>query len=109
MGAAAVIHFDTLRFVKKLKAVGVPEQQAEAFAEVQQETLSEYLDNTAATKSDLNAVKTDLTKYIDTVKVDLTKEIHDIKSNLRVLTWMMGFLLATTAPVALKLLAALIH
>lgn len=48
--------FDTLRYANKLKAVGVPEKQAE----VQAETLAEIIDERLATKQDLEALKKEI-------------------------------------------------
>ena len=45
--------FDTLAFAKKLKNAGVPEEQAEAMAEVQADTFRGFLDSSLATKADL--------------------------------------------------------
>ncbi len=47
------ITFDTHKFVKELESAGVPPAQAEAFVRAQQEILSQALDTTLATKSDI--------------------------------------------------------
>lgn len=63
----ATITFDTLRFVEKLKAAGVPEAQAKAEAEALQEALGtagfdvvtkDYLD------ARLEAAKADIIKWV---------------------------------------------
>ncbi len=54
MGGSAV--FDTLAYVKKLRAAGVPEDQAE----VQAEALAEVVDEKLATKDDIRELKRDL-------------------------------------------------
>ena len=46
--------FDSLKFARRLKEAGVPEQQAEAQAEVMAETFGFYVDN-LVTKDYLNA------------------------------------------------------
>ncbi len=66
------VTFDTLKFVERLRAAGVPELQAKAMAEAQIEALGEATALTLATKAD----------------------IYDIKSELRLMKWMLGFLLA---------------
>ena len=53
----SAITFDTLAYVKKLKAVGVPEAQAE----VQAEALVEIIDEQLATKRDLKEMEMRLT------------------------------------------------
>jgi hypothetical protein len=48
------ITFDTLKFVEKLKANGVPEAQAKAEAEALVTAFSEAMDSQLATKPDIN-------------------------------------------------------
>lgn len=48
--------FDTLSYVKKLKAAGVPEEQAEVHAEIFNEIIEERL----ATKQDILDLKRDI-------------------------------------------------
>lgn len=78
------IAFDTLKFVERLKAAGVPDSQAKAFAEAQRDAFAEATDSALATRAD----------------------ILDIKSELRLLKWMVGLSLALSAGV-LSLLARL--
>lgn len=49
----ATIAFDTLAYVKKLKAAGVPEEQAE----VQAEAFAEIIEERLATKQDLKELE----------------------------------------------------
>ncbi|MCK5509092.1 MAG: DUF1640 domain-containing protein [Desulfobacterales bacterium] len=53
----STIAFDTYAYVKKLKAVGFTEQQAEVHAE----TFTEIIENRIATKHDLKALEMRLT------------------------------------------------
>jgi len=55
------ITFDTLKFANKLKAAGVPAQQAEAEAEALADALSS---SEIATRTDLIELKTDIIKWI---------------------------------------------
>ena len=71
------ITFDTLSYAKKLKAVGVPEAQAEAQAEAIAEAMSANL----ATKTD----------------------ISDIKGELKLLRWMVGTLIALCVTILFKI------
>jgi hypothetical protein len=73
------ITFDTHKFVKDLESAGVPPLQAEAFVRAQQEILSQALDSTLATKSDMSDIKIELARM--DAKVDK-------------LSWMMGILIA---------------
>ncbi|MFZ4537610.1 hypothetical protein [Propionivibrio sp.] len=79
----STITFDTLRFAERLKAAGVPEAQAKAEAEALRDVLSEALDTTLATRTDIFAVKSEL-------KVDIAA----LDAKFDKLTWMMGILIA---------------
>lgn len=68
----STITFDTHKFVKDLESAGVPPAQVEAFVRAQQEILSQSLDTTLATKSDIAVLD---------LKIDK-------------LSWMMGILIA---------------
>jgi hypothetical protein len=63
------ITFDTLKFVERLKAAGVPDAQAKAEVEALSEALPEVHRETIAirelaTKSDLESLKADLVKWM---------------------------------------------
>jgi len=55
------VTFDTLKFANRLKAAGVPAQQAEAEAEALADALSS---SDLATRTDLIELKTDIIKWI---------------------------------------------
>jgi DNA-binding transcriptional MerR regulator len=75
----ASVTFDTLKFVERLRAAGVPEEQAKAMAEAQHEAFSQSVDVSLATKSDILRIE---------------KELVDIKAEQKIMRWMLGFLLA---------------
>lgn len=56
----ATITFDTLKFVERLKAGGVPEAQAKAEAEALVTAFSEAMDSQLSTKSDINRLEREL-------------------------------------------------
>ncbi|MDO9103649.1 MAG: DUF1640 domain-containing protein [Methylovulum sp.] len=56
----ATITFDTIKFVEKLKAGGVPEAQAKAEAGVLVTAFSEAMDSQLATKLDINRLEREL-------------------------------------------------
>ena len=56
----ASITFDTLAYVKRLKAAGVPEAQAE----IQAETFAEIIDEKVATKQELATLEANVTTKI---------------------------------------------
>lgn len=65
----AAIAFDTLLYANKLKAVGVPEKQAE----VQAEALAELINDNIATKRDLKELEVALKQDMASLKRDLAE------------------------------------
>ena len=63
----AIVTFDTLKFVRTLKAAGVPENQAEALSEAFRDAQS---DAELTTKYDLKELKLRLEAKINEVKYD---------------------------------------
>ena len=63
----ATITFDTLKFVEKLRAGGVPEEQAKAEAEALVTAFSEAMDSQLATKTDINQLERELMGIIGDV------------------------------------------
>ncbi|MFQ5455806.1 MAG: coiled-coil domain-containing protein [Nitrospirota bacterium] len=112
--------FDTLEYVQKLKAVGVPEKQAEAHAHA----LSEVIESNLATKQDtldlkrdIANVRAELKRDIAEVKAELKRDIAEVKAELKrdikelelkfsaqfvLLKWMMGVILAGILSLVLK-------
>lgn len=76
----ATITFDTLKFVEKLKAAGVPEAHAKAEAEALVLAFSEAMDSQLATKVDINR----------------------LERELLVLKWMVGLVLGGIVALVLK-------
>ncbi|MDR3176447.1 MAG: CCDC90 family protein [Desulfovibrio sp.] len=77
--ASVSVTFDTLGFFEKLKAAGVPEQQAKVQVEIMQEVVCGY---GAASRKDL-ASKGDIQ--------ELGNELHNVKHEL--LKWIIGAML----------------
>ncbi len=90
--------FDTLRFTRRLKDAGVPEQQAEAEAEAIRQAFSEVLDSQVATRADIHGLGAD----IHTLKAD----IHRLEAEQRLMKWMLGFNLAFTLAMFWKMFIA---
>ena len=74
--------FRTLAYANKLKAVGVPTQQAE----VQAEALAETIESNLATKRDMNELKRDmkeletaLTRDMKELETSLTRDIEELR------------------------------
>ncbi len=75
----STLTFDTLKSAERLRAAGVSEQQAKAEAEALRDVLSEALDSTLATKSDVQLVVHRM-------------DVFDAKMDK--LSWMLGILIA---------------
>lgn len=92
----AHVTFDTLKFVEKLKDSGMPEKQAKALAEAQQDLITDSAENLLATKADINTVKSDIN--------NMRLELSDVKSDVKLMKWMIGFALATNVAILFKVL-----
>jgi hypothetical protein len=77
----ATITFDTLKFVEKLKASGIPDEQAKAIVEAFRDA-----------QSDADLV----------TKKDLQIELAPLKSDLLLLKWMVGLVLGGIIALILK-------
>lgn len=81
----SAITFDTLKYVERLKAAGLPESHAKAEAEALRDALSDMVEmKNLATKEDLNIVKAELEARIHEAKADIIK-------------WNVGTVLAAAA------------
>ena len=72
------VSFDTLQYANRLKAVGVPEKQAE----VQAETFKELIEDNLATKRDLMAVEAGLKRDISAVEANLKRDIKAVDERI---------------------------
>ncbi|THF67228.1 DUF1640 domain-containing protein [Pseudothauera nasutitermitis] len=78
----AAITFDTLKYVERLKAAGLPEQHAKAEAEALRDALGDLVEmRSLATKEDVNVLRAEIETKISDAKADIIK-------------WMAGLLLA---------------
>ena len=83
----STITFDTLKFANKLKSAGVPDKQAEAEAEA----LSEALE--------VNLKELVTKEYLD---AKLQQELAPLRTDLVVIKWMIGLMLAGVISLVLK-------
>ena len=96
----AAITFNTLKYFKQLELAGVPSVQAAAFVNAQRDILSEALDTSLATQSDIRDIRTDVqavkteVKSLDQ-KMDSKFALVDAKMDK--LVWMVGILVALAA------------
>ena len=79
--------FDTLKYTKKLEEAGFTRSQAEAQVYVQREAMAEMLEV---------ETKTHVTNET------LQRELSPIKTDIAVLKWMMGFIVAGVTALVLK-------
>lgn len=97
----SAIYFDTHKYISTLRAAGVPESQAEAFAACQTEALTTITDANLATKNDIQDIRKDIQGIhndIQDIRLILVK--HDGEFTL--LKWMLGFLVAGVLSLVLK-------
>jgi len=91
MATLTLSSFDTLQYVKKLKAVNVPEQQAEVQAEalnnVLGAVLAEHADN-LATRADINKIDAKLDAQLALLRKEIALARRDT------LIWLGGMLVA---------------
>ena len=92
---------DTLRYVKRLRAVGFSEEQAE----VQAEALSEAIRESLVTKADLNEALEKLRVEITAVGVKIDRAVDGLRVEAReaqanMLRWLAPLLLGQLAAMA---------
>ena len=95
--------FDTLHYANKLKAVGVPEKQAEVHAE----TMVEIISNNLATKQDLEPIKSELKRDILATNQNLDLVKNELKQNLKELELRMTIKLGGLMVCGLSILVIL--
>jgi hypothetical protein len=87
----SVITFDTLKFVERLRASGIPETQAKAEAEALSSAMGEAVSGFLASKDDVNRIERKM--------VEFEGEFKSIK-------WMLGIIVGG---VVMLLLRAFFH
>lgn len=103
----ASISFNNLKFSEKLVDAGMPKEQANVLAESIHE-ITNAMNDTFATKKDLEKLtekfitKEELKTELTALKFELKTDIHRVESNVKVLNWMMGFLLAGVFSLVMK-------
>ena len=92
----ATLAFDTLAYSKKLKAAGVPEQQAE----VQAEAFAEIIEERLAAKQDIVSVQRDIKE----LEVSLKRDMKELEMRL---TIRLGIIMAASIAVVAALVKLL--
>lgn len=71
----AVVAFDTHAYIKKLKAAGVPEEQAEVHAE----TIAQLIEGELATKRDIEELRQTMKRDIEEFRQDTKRDIEALR------------------------------
>lgn len=104
----ASVAIDTLQFARRLKAVGVPEQQAETQAELMGEAFGFYVDDLVTRDyldARLDARFSEQDARIDAQFAEQKAVIMESKAELRWLKWLLVTVAASTVgPLLLELL-----
>ena len=83
----ATITFDTHKFIKDLELAGVPPLQAEAFVRAQQEILSQALDSTLASRTDIERVE---------------RKLIEFEGEFKAIKWMLGIIVGGVVMLVLR-------
>ena len=83
----ASITFDTHKFIKDLESAGVPPLQAEAFVRAQQEILSQALDSTLATRTDVERIE---------------RKLIEFEGEFKAIKWMLGIIVGGVVMLVLR-------
>lgn len=96
----ATTTFDTLKFVEKLKAAGIPEAHAKAEVEALQSALAETMDAQLATKADIVRLE----RRMDGLESQLREMKAELNGKLTLVQWMLALVVAAeAAPLLSKL------
>ena len=93
-----LITFDTQQVVKKLRTHGFTEEQADVLTEIQKQIIHDSIDSTLASKGDINTIRNEAQE----VKVELKNDISLVRSELIVVKWMLGIVIAAEVLPLLK-------
>jgi len=116
-----VLTFNPLQFANRLKEAGIPDKQAEAEAEALREALAQQTQAMSAledqvktlavetrrdavgmaTKGDIAEVKGEITEVKREI-AEVKEYLADVRSDVRLLKWMMGFVLAGIVSLVIK-------
>ena len=71
------VAFDTLKFVRNLTQAGLPEAQAEVFANAHRDAFKEALDSNLATKADIAELRSEMAEFREST----TTQIAELKES----------------------------
>ncbi len=87
------ITFDTLKYVERLRAGGVPDIQAKAKAEALRDAMAEAINGSLETTPDIAGLGTEMAAD----RTDLKTDITSVMSEFGRIEWMLVALIALTA------------
>lgn len=87
------VTFDTLELAKKLEAAGFTEAQAEGLSSAWSQIQAAQIEK-LATRDDVRALRVELEAHRVATKQDLKQLATELRGELRLLRWMLGFVLA---------------
>jgi len=97
------IAFDSLAYVKKLKAVGVPEEEAEIHAQ----TFNEIIEERLANKQDILILQRDMKKLETSLRRDMKELEISLKRDMKDLELRLTLRLGATLTARIIILATL--
>lgn len=98
----STLTFDTYESIKKLKAVGFTESQAEAQTSLIADLITTQIVTREYLDSQLKELRSDLQVEIVSVKSSLQAEIASLKTDIILLKWMLGIVMGGILALILK-------
>ncbi len=89
-GKIMLVTFDTQDVVNQLKSHGFTDEQAQVLTKIQKQVINDFMDNTLASKCGINGLKNNTIE----VKAELKTDIQGLNTQLIVVKWMLGIIIA---------------
>jgi Protein of unknown function (DUF1640) len=86
----STITFDTFKYVERLEKAGFAREQASVFVEAQRDAMSQAMDTSLASKSDIQDLKSDM----HLLRSELKLEMAGLRGEMSSIKWMVGALVA---------------
>ena len=78
----STITFDTFKYVERLEKAGFAREQASVFVEAQRDAMSQAMDTSLASKSDIQELKSDINSLRQELKSDMSSLSQELKSDM---------------------------
>lgn len=92
-----LVTFDTQEAVNQLKNHGFTDEQAEVLTKIQKQIIHDSMGSTLGGKGDINGLKNDIVEVKTELKADIQgvdKRIEQLNTQLIVIKWMLGMIIA---------------